>query len=49
MSGVHGSITVTGHCFVGADVTINGNVTLEDDSIFAGFGTVHHHGQREGR
>jgi hypothetical protein len=40
MSGSHGSVAVVGPCFVGADVTINGNLTLADGSIFAGFGTV---------
>jgi hypothetical protein len=40
MSGTHGSVTVVGPCFVGADITINGNLTLNDGSIFAGFGTV---------
>ena len=40
MSGSHGSVTAVGPCFVGADITIDGDLTVADGAIFAGFGTV---------
>ena len=48
ISGSHGSVTVTGTCVVGADITINGNLTLDDDAVFVGFGRRPHHRQCEG-
>ena len=42
ISGIHGSVTVTGTCAVlPAGVTINGDLTLDDDAVFVGgFGPV---------
>ncbi len=44
-TGIYGSVTVTGTCSVGfdANIVINGNLTLSDSAVFAGFtpSTVH--------
>ena len=42
ISGPHGSITVTGTCAVVGPVTIKGNLTLKDGTVFVGFGPPVH-------
>jgi hypothetical protein len=42
IAGAHGSVTVTGTCVVVAPVTIYGNLTLADGTVFAGFGPEVH-------
>ena len=42
ISGSTGSITVTGTCAVVAPLTINGDLTLADGSVFVGFGPPIH-------
>jgi hypothetical protein len=42
ISGLHGSVTVTGTCAVVAPVTIHGNLTLDHGTVFAGFGPEVH-------
>ena len=42
ISGSHGSVTVTGTCAVVGPLTINGNLTLDDGSVFVGFGPAIH-------
>jgi hypothetical protein len=42
ISGSHGSVTVTGTCAVAGPLTINGNLTLADGSVFVGFGPPIH-------
>jgi len=38
LSGAHGSVTVVGMCTVSGPVTIHGDLTLTDGSVFGGFG-----------
>jgi hypothetical protein len=42
ISGTHGSVTVIGTCAVSGPLTINGNLTLTDGSVFVGFGPPIH-------
>ena len=42
LSGSYGSVTVTGTCALAGPVTINGNLTLTDGSVFVGFGPPIH-------
>lgn len=42
ISGSHGSVTVVGTCALAGPVTINGELTLTDGSVFVGFGPPVH-------
>ena len=42
ISGLHGSVTVTGTCAVAGPLTIHGNLTLGHDTVFVGFGPEVH-------
>lgn len=42
IGGSHGSVTVTGTCAVVAPLTVNGDLTLADGSVFVGFGPPIH-------
>lgn len=42
LTGAHGSVVVTGACMAPGSVTINGDLTLTDGAVFAGFGSSAH-------